>query len=57
MIRFHKTSKNGIIAELMDDSCVIFELQDAIDLIAEIGVNDCNNLIIKEKMGQFSRLM
>lgn len=46
MIRYHSTSGNIKIAELTDKSFIINEAQDMLDLIAEIGMNDCNTLVI-----------
>ncbi len=46
MINYHTGKNNNKIAELSDKTVMINEAQDILDLIAEIGLNDCNNLII-----------
>jgi hypothetical protein len=49
MIHYHKTADNNIIAEIINDNIVINETQDALDLIGELGSNNCNRIIINEK--------
>lgn len=49
MIDFHRLHDNIIIAELTDDELVIDTVQDALDLMADLGSNDCNRLIIYDK--------
>lgn len=46
MIRYHLASSNSKTAELTDRSFIINDAQDVLDLIADIGMNDCNRLII-----------
>ena len=46
MIRYHKENGAGLVAELTDPDFRINEAQNALDLIAEIGLMECNNLII-----------
>jgi hypothetical protein len=48
MIHYHKTADNNIIAEIINDNIVINETQDALDLIGELGSNNCNRIIINE---------
>lgn len=49
MINYHKTVDNKLIAELIDDNYVIRETQDAVDLLGESVLNNCNRIIIYEK--------
>jgi hypothetical protein len=49
MIKLHKINDQNIIAELTDDTFVIGNSQDAIDLINMPGTEDCNKFIIYEK--------
>jgi hypothetical protein len=48
MIEYHKTASGKLIAELADDVLKIHEVGDILDLIAEIGQNDCSDLIIHD---------
>jgi len=47
MIQFHKLN-NTTVAELTDLSYLISGPEEAIDLFADIGQNDCNRIIIRE---------
>jgi hypothetical protein len=49
MIKYHNTTDNKMIAELVDDSFIIKETQDAVDLLGESVSNDCSRIIINEK--------
>ena len=48
MIKYHQSVSGKLIAELTEDNEKIREVGDILDLIAEIGQNDCNALIIHE---------
>ena len=48
MIKYHKSASGKVIAELTDDTEKIKETGDILDMIAEIGQNDCNDLIIRD---------
>jgi hypothetical protein len=48
MIKFHTTKYNSVIAELTDDKFIIKEVQDALDLIGELGDHNCNRIIIRQ---------
>jgi hypothetical protein len=48
MFKFH-TINNKIIAELTDKGYVISEVQDAIDLMADLSFQGCGRMIIYEK--------
>jgi len=49
MFTFHKKPGNQEIAEFTDDKFLITHVQDALDLLAEAGVNGCSRIIIHEK--------
>ena len=49
MIKYHKTTENTIIAELTDEKFMISQVQDALDLMANLGVFDCQSIIIHER--------
>jgi hypothetical protein len=48
MLKFHKID-NTSVAELTDDSFLIKETQDALDLLGDAWFNNCSNIIIKEE--------
>jgi hypothetical protein len=48
MLKFD-LSNNIPIARLTDDSLVISEVQDMLDLMGDAGFNDCNRIILKEE--------
>jgi hypothetical protein len=48
MIKYHHTSNNSVIAEITDKNYIINEAQDILDLMADIGMNNCNRIIIHE---------
>ena len=48
MLKFHKID-NTSVAELTDDSFLIKETQDALDLLGDAWFNNCSNIIIREK--------
>ncbi len=48
MIKYHKTSSGKNVAELTDNTEKIAEVGDILDLIAETGQRDCNDIIINE---------
>lgn len=49
MIKYHKSANNNLIAELTDIDYVISGVQEALDLIGDIGLSDCSRLIIREE--------
>lgn len=49
MIKYHQSGKKILVAELTDDNLIISQVQDVLDLLADIGLNDCNRIIIREK--------
>jgi hypothetical protein len=48
-IKYHKTKGNSIIAELINDKLIITGVQDALDLMGNLGSSDCNKIIIQEQ--------
>lgn len=48
MISYHTNNSGHSVAELTDRTYRINEAQDALDLIAEIGLMECNSLIINQ---------
>jgi len=48
MFRFH-TINDIIIAELTDKNFIINEVQDALDLMADVSYNSCNRMIVYEE--------
>ena len=48
MIIYHASEDNIVIAEVTDNGLIIAEVQDAVDLIGNIGTNNCNRIIINE---------
>jgi len=48
MIKYHHTSNNTIIAEITDNHYLINDAQDILDLMADVGMNNCNRIIIHE---------
>lgn len=48
MIKYHNSGSGHIIADLTDDDFIISQTQDALDLMADTGSNDCNRIIIRE---------
>jgi len=46
MIKYINTASGKVIAELTDETEKIVEVGDILDMIAEIGQNDCGDLII-----------
>ncbi|MGA2408480.1 MAG: DUF4180 domain-containing protein [Bacteroidales bacterium] len=48
MLKFHEIEK-VVIAELTDEKIVISEVQDALDMMGECGLKNCNRIIIKEQ--------
>jgi hypothetical protein len=49
MLKYHKTTDNKIIAELTDENFIISNAQDALDLMGNLGLYDCNRIIIHER--------
>jgi hypothetical protein len=49
MIKYHNTPDNKVIAELTDENLIIGQTQDALDLICNLGYDDCNRIIIHER--------
>jgi Domain of unknown function (DUF4180) len=47
MIKYRKIEE-VIIAELIDDSLIISHVQDALDMIGECGMKNCNRITIRE---------
>lgn len=48
MLKFHKI-ENSSVAELTDESFLIKETQDALDLLGDVWFNNCYNVIIREE--------
>jgi hypothetical protein len=48
MFKFH-TINNITIAELTDNNFIINEVQDALDLMADLSYQECSRMIIHEK--------
>ena len=48
MLKYHKSASGKVIAELTDDAETIAGTGDILDLIADIGQNDCDSLIIRD---------
>jgi Domain of unknown function (DUF4180) len=48
MFRFHKIN-NITIAELIDDKLIINDARDVLDLMADLGSQDCSRMILYEK--------
>jgi len=44
------TIDNTVIAELTDDNPILSEVQDFLDLMGDCGYNNCNSLILSEKV-------
>ncbi len=49
MIKYIERSGNEIVAEFSDDNLVIANADDIPDILGELGMNDCNRIIIHEK--------
>jgi hypothetical protein len=47
MLKFH-TINDTTIAELTDKNFIINEVQDALDLMADVSYNGCNRMIVYE---------
>jgi hypothetical protein len=48
-IKYHKTVKNSVIAELTDNNFIINETQDALELMGNLTSPDCTGIIIPER--------
>lgn len=48
IFRYHKTNDNSLIAELTDESFLINEVQDVLDLFGSLGPSECNKIIIRK---------
>jgi hypothetical protein len=48
MIKYHKTTNDNLIAELIDDNLIISEVQDALDLFGDLIPSNCTRIIIRE---------
>ena len=48
MIKYHKSASGKSIAELTNEAIKILEVGDILEMIAEIGQNDCYSLIIHD---------
>lgn len=48
MFKYYRNDRNQLIAELTDGSVIINYVQDAVDLLGELGEQDCSRIIIKE---------
>jgi len=48
IINYHNSKNNIVIAELVADEVIIADVQDALDLMSDLGTNNCNRIIIKE---------
>jgi hypothetical protein len=49
MFKYHLINENCVIAELTDESFVLKEAQDALDLIMSTGTHECSRFIIYKK--------
>jgi hypothetical protein len=47
-IKYHHLNNNSIIAEITDKHYFINDPQDILDLMADVGMNNCNRIIIHE---------
>lgn len=48
MLKFH-TSNNILVAELTDQSYLISETQDLLDMVGDMVLENCNRIIIREE--------
>ena len=48
LIKYHNTNYDELVAELTDNDCIISNTEDILNLIAEIGLLDCDKIIIHE---------
>jgi len=56
MIKYHKIEE-VIISELIDDSLIISHVQDALDIMGECGMKDCNRIyFIENLVSAFNKL-
>lgn len=49
MINYHNTGKENVIAELSDNTFIINETQDVLDLLAMPEIDGCSRFIIREE--------
>ena len=49
MIRYTEKPGNETVAELTDDSFIITNADDVPDILGELGMNNCNRIIIHER--------
>jgi hypothetical protein len=49
LIRYTETPGNETVAELADDSFIITYADDVPDILGELGMNNCNRIIIHER--------
>jgi hypothetical protein len=48
MIKYHQDKNNSIIAEITYKNYLVNDAQDILDLMADVGMNNCNRIIIHE---------
>jgi hypothetical protein len=48
MLKFHEIEK-VVVAELTDKEIIISEVKDALDIMGECGMKNCNRIIIREQ--------
>ena len=48
MLKFHRKGE-VIIAELIDNDLIISQVQDVLDLIGDLGTENCSSLIIRQQ--------
>jgi hypothetical protein len=49
LIKYSETPGNETVAELTDDSFIITNADDVPDILGELGMNNCNRIIIHER--------
>jgi hypothetical protein len=49
LIKYTETPGNETVAELTDDSFIITNADDVPDILGELGMNNCNRIIIHER--------
>jgi len=48
MIKYRQDKNNSIIAEITDKNYIVNDAQDILNLMADVGMNNCNRIIIHE---------
>jgi hypothetical protein len=49
MIKYHKTAPDITIADISGEELIISEVQDFLEIMADIGFTGCNRMVIHEK--------